>query len=26
LERTFFPPERMDIGLTMFGVEELVDI
>jgi hypothetical protein len=26
LERTIFPPERMDIGLTVFGVEELVDI
>jgi hypothetical protein len=26
LERAFFPPERMDIGLTMFGVEELVEI
>ena len=26
LERAFFPPERMDVGLTLFGVEELVDI
>ena len=26
LEWTVFPPERMDIGLTVFGVEELVDI
>jgi hypothetical protein len=26
LEWAFFPPERMDIGLTVFGVEELVDI
>jgi hypothetical protein len=26
LERTLFPPERMDVGVTMFGVEELVDI
>ena len=26
LERTLFPSERMDVGLTVFGVEELVDI
>jgi hypothetical protein len=26
LERAFFPPQRMDVGLTVFGVEELVDI
>ena len=26
LERAFFPPERMDIGLAVFGVEELVDV
>jgi hypothetical protein len=26
LERALFPPERMDVGLTLFGVEELVDI
>jgi hypothetical protein len=26
LERTIFPPERMDVGVTVFGVEELVDI
>ena len=26
LERAFFPPERMDVGLALFGVEELVDI
>ena len=26
LERAFFPPERMDVGLTLFGVEELVHV
>jgi hypothetical protein len=26
LQRTVFPPERMDIGLTLFGVEELVQM
>ena len=26
LERAFFPPERMDVGLAVFGVEELVDV
>jgi hypothetical protein len=26
LEWTVLPPQRMDIGLTVFGVEELVDI
>jgi hypothetical protein len=26
LERTIFPPERMDVGLTVFSVEEVVDI
>jgi hypothetical protein len=26
LERTLFPPQRMDVGLTVFSVEELVDI
>jgi hypothetical protein len=26
LERTIFPPERVDVGVTVFGVEELVDI
>ena len=26
LERTLFPSERMDVGVTVFGVEELVDI
>jgi len=26
LERVLFPPERMDVGLTVFGVEELVDV
>jgi hypothetical protein len=26
LERAFFPPEHMDIGLTVFGVEELVNV
>ena len=26
LERTIFPSQRMDVGLTLFGVEELVDI
>jgi hypothetical protein len=24
LQRTVFPPERMDVGLALFGVEELV--
>ena len=26
LERRLFPPERMDVGVTVFGVEELVEI
>ena len=26
LERTLFPPQRMDVGLTVFSVEEVVDI
>jgi hypothetical protein len=26
LERAFFPPERMEVGVTGFGVEELVDV
>ena len=26
LERTIFPSQRMEVGLTVFGVEELVDI
>ena len=26
LERAFFPPQRMDVGLTLFGVEALVDV
>ena len=26
LEWTLFPPERMDVGLTLFGIEELVDV
>ena len=26
LERALFPPERMDVCLTLFGVEELVDV
>jgi len=26
LEWALFPPQRMDIGVTVFGVEELVDI
>ena len=26
LERTLFPPEGMDVGLTLFGVEELMDV
>jgi len=26
LEWAFFPPERMDVSVTVFGVEELVDI
>jgi hypothetical protein len=26
LERAFFPPERMDVGLAVFGIEELVDV
>jgi hypothetical protein len=25
LERTIFPPQRMDVGLTLVGTEELVD-
>jgi hypothetical protein len=24
LQRTVFPPERMDVGLALFGVEEVV--
>ena len=26
LEGTLFPPQRMGVGLTVFGVEELVDV
>jgi hypothetical protein len=26
LEWTLFPPQRMDVSLTVFGVEELVDV
>jgi hypothetical protein len=26
LERTLFPPEGMDVGLTVVGVEELMDV
>src|SRR4029434_9848651 len=26
LQRTIFPPERMDVGLTLFGVEEVVQM
>jgi hypothetical protein len=26
LERAFFPPQRMVVGVTGFGVEELVDV
>ena len=26
LEWALFPPERMDVGLTLFGVEELVNV
>ena len=26
LERAIFPPQRMDIGLTRFGVEEVVEM
>jgi hypothetical protein len=26
LQRAIFPPQRMDVGLTLFDVEELVDI
>ena len=26
LERTIFPPECVDVSLTVFGVEEVVDI
>jgi hypothetical protein len=26
LQRVFFLPERMEVGVTLFGVEELVDI
>jgi hypothetical protein len=26
LEQTLFPPEGMDVGLTLFGVEELMDV
>jgi hypothetical protein len=26
LQQTIFPPERMDVGLALFGVEELVQM
>src|SRR6266849_6053584 len=26
LQRTIFPPQRMDVGLAPFGIEELVQI
>ena len=26
LEWTLFPPERMEVGLTVFDVEELVEV
>ena len=26
LQGTIFPPQRMDVGLTLVGVEELVDV
>jgi hypothetical protein len=26
LQRAVFPPERMDVGLTLVGVEEVVDV
>ena len=26
LEGTIFPSQRMDVGLTLFGVEEVVDV
>jgi hypothetical protein len=26
LERAFFPPQRMDVSLTLVGVEELVNV
>jgi hypothetical protein len=26
LERAFFPPQRVNVGLTVFGVEELVEV
>ena len=26
LEGPIFPPQRMDVGLTLVGVEELVDV
>ena len=26
LEGTIFPPQRMDVGLTLVNVEELVDV
>ena len=26
LERTIFPPERMDVGVTLIGVEELGEV
>ena len=26
LQRTIFPPERMDVGLALFGVEEVVQM
>jgi hypothetical protein len=26
LQRTVFPPQHMDIGLALFGIEELVQI
>jgi hypothetical protein len=26
LQRTLFPPQRMDVGLALFGIEELVQM
>jgi hypothetical protein len=26
LEGSIFPPQRRDVGLTLFGVEELMDV
>jgi len=26
LERTLFPPQRVDVGLTVFDVEELMEV